>query len=40
MTPAILRGGCLCGAVAYTVTSPFLRFAHCYCSRCRKATRC
>ena len=34
----LLTGGCLCGAVTYEVRSPFLRFAHCHCSRCRKAT--
>jgi len=34
----LLTGGCLCGAVAYEVRSPFLRFAHCHCGRCRKAT--
>lgn len=31
-------GGCLCGAVRFTVSGPFQRFALCYCSRCRKAT--
>jgi hypothetical protein len=34
----VLTGTCLCGAVAYEVWAPFLRFAHCYCGRCRKAT--
>ena len=29
-------GGCLCGAVQYEVTGPFLRAGHCHCSRCRK----
>jgi hypothetical protein len=38
MTQQPLTGGCLCGAVTYRVTAPFLRFAHCHCSRCRKAT--
>ena len=33
-----LTGSCLCGSVQYEIYSPFLRFAHCYCSRCRKAT--
>jgi len=33
-----LRGGCLCGTVTYAVAMPFLRFAHCHCSRCRRAT--
>jgi len=33
-----LRGSCLCGVVSYEIKAPFLRFAHCHCSRCRKAT--
>lgn len=36
--PETLTGGCLCGAVIYEVWAPFLRFAHCHCGRCRKAT--
>ena len=31
-----MAGGCLCGAVRYEVTGPFLRAGHCHCSRCRK----
>jgi hypothetical protein len=31
-----ITGGCLCGAVRYEVTGPFLRAGHCHCSRCRK----
>ncbi len=38
MSEERLRGSCLCGAVRYEVSGPFLRFAHCHCSRCRKAT--
>ncbi|HXG50067.1 MAG TPA: GFA family protein [candidate division Zixibacteria bacterium] len=38
MAEEILRGSCLCGSVRYEVSPPFLRFGHCYCSRCRKAT--
>ena len=34
----VLTGSCLCGGVTYEVWSPFLRFAHCHCRRCRKAT--
>ena len=34
----IIRGGCLCGAVAYEAHLPIAKFANCYCSRCRKAT--
>ena len=33
----LLQGSCLCGAVTYEIKAPFLRFAHCHCSRCRKA---
>jgi hypothetical protein len=32
------RGSCLCQAVAYEVELPAMRFVHCHCSRCRKAT--
>ena len=38
MSSDVLNGSCLCGAVQYEVRKPFLRFAHCYCQRCRKAT--
>lgn len=38
MSDQVLRGSCLCKAVRYEVRPPFIRFAHCYCSRCRKAT--
>jgi hypothetical protein len=38
MSDQALRGSCLCKAVRYEVRPPFIRFAHCYCSRCRKAT--
>ena len=38
MADQVLRGSCLCKAVRYEVWPPFLRFTHCYCSRCRKAT--
>lgn len=31
-----VTGGCLCGAVRYEVTGPFLRAGHCHCSRCRR----
>jgi len=33
-----LSGSCLCGTVHYRVRGPWLRFMHCHCSRCRKAT--
>jgi len=38
MTARTLTGGCLCGAVRYTVTGEAQRFYHCHCSRCRKAS--
>ena len=38
MADEILDGSCLCGAVRYRVRGPFMRFVHCHCSRCRKAT--
>lgn len=38
MSETPLAGSCLCGAVRYEVEPPFLRFAHCHCGRCRKAT--
>ena len=33
-----LRGSCLCGLITYEVQPPVSKFAHCHCSRCRKAT--
>jgi hypothetical protein len=33
-----LSGSCLCGDVTYEVSGEPLRFLHCHCSRCRKAT--
>ena len=38
MTNEALTGSCLCGAVTYQLSPPFLQFVHCHCSRCRKAT--
>jgi len=38
MAEQTLKGSCLCKSVRYEVTTPFTRFGHCYCSRCRKAT--
>jgi hypothetical protein len=35
---SVLTGSCLCGSVTYQARAPFLRFAHCHCGRCRKAT--
>ena len=38
MAEMTLSGSCLCGAVHYEVTGTPLRFLHCHCARCRKAT--
>jgi hypothetical protein len=38
MENEVLGGSCLCGAVRYRIEGPFLRFAHCHCTRCCKAT--
>jgi hypothetical protein len=34
--PQQVRGGCLCGAVRFTVTLPTLFCGHCHCSMCRR----
>jgi hypothetical protein len=38
MSDQALGGSCLCGKVKYRVSGPWLRFWHCHCTRCRKAT--
>ena len=38
MTTISLKGSCLCGLVKYQVGGGLVRFSHCHCSRCRKAT--
>ncbi len=38
MTQAAVKGSCLCGAVHYEIKGEAVRFYHCHCSRCRKAT--
>lgn len=38
MTPTSFRGGCLCGAVQYEISGAPMKFYHCHCQRCRKAT--
>jgi hypothetical protein len=38
MEGTTLRGSCLCGAVRYEVSPPFLFFHNCHCSRCRKTS--
>lgn len=32
----MLKGSCLCGAVAYSAAGPVESASHCYCSMCRK----
>ena len=31
-----VRGGCLCGAIRFTVTLPTIFCGHCHCSMCRR----
>jgi len=38
MNESSLSGSCLCGAVRYSMTGEELRFLHCHCTRCRKAS--
>lgn len=33
-----LTGGCLCGAIRYTVTAKPWAVSHCHCADCRRAT--
>jgi hypothetical protein len=33
----VIRGSCLCGAIAYEVIEPLKAVHNCHCSRCRKA---
>ena len=33
-----VEGECLCGAIRFRAVGPWLRFVHCHCSRCRRAT--
>lgn len=38
MNEQTFSGSCLCGSVAYEISAKVLRFFHCHCQRCRKAT--
>ncbi len=38
MSEQHFSGSCLCGSVAYEIVAEPLRFYHCHCQRCRKAT--
>lgn len=33
-----LEGGCLCGAVRYRITAPFLSAGYCHCTHCQRRT--
>lgn len=33
-----LRGGCLCGAVRFEITAPFLSAGYCHCTHCQRRT--
>ena len=35
---APLQGGCLCGAVRYELTAPFINAGYCHCTRCQRRT--
>lgn len=34
----VIPGSCVCGAVTYAISGPYLAFQYCHCSRCRKAS--
>ena len=38
MSSRVLNGGCLCGAVRFTVADAFTYALNCHCSQCRRAT--
>lgn len=33
-----LQGGCLCGAVRFQITAPFVLAGYCHCTRCQRRT--
>jgi len=33
-----LQGGCLCGAIRYEITAPFLSAGYCHCTHCQRRT--
>ena len=37
-TPTEMTGGCVCGAVRWTLTEPPLGAAYCHCKRCQRRT--
>ncbi len=38
MSQSKFSGSCLCGGVQYEISGEVVRFSHCHCGRCRKAT--
>lgn len=38
MGEQVFSGSCLCDSVAYEISGEVMRFYHCHCRRCRKAT--
>jgi len=38
MSDVKFGGSCLCGSVRYEIAGEMVRFSHCHCQRCRKAT--
>jgi hypothetical protein len=34
----VVKGSCVCGAVAFEIKPPYRFFQYCHCSRCRKRT--
>lgn len=36
--PAMLTGHCLCGAVRYEISEPFVSAGYCHCTRCQRRT--
>lgn len=36
--PAQLTGGCLCGAIRYTISTPLTELRACHCTNCQKAS--
>ena len=33
-----LQGGCLCGAVRFQITAPFISAGYCHCTHCQRRT--
>jgi hypothetical protein len=37
-TDSPLQGGCLCGAVSFEISAPFLSAGYCHCTHCQRRT--